>query len=109
VAAVALCAPATQYSLAYPMPFSFTYPTKRFYAFKDMCAIASQVVPMIGGVPATTVDYWLRKAELVPQGRGPRSATYTGVDIEYFLLYCLCKRCYENPQEANRVYEQLSN
>jgi hypothetical protein len=108
VTAVALCVPPTVYSLAYPAPFSFAYPSKRFYSHKDMQAIASRVVEVVGGVPATTVDYWLRRADLVSQGCGPRRTSYGQSDVEYFALYCLCHRTYANAQEANRVYDKLS-
>jgi hypothetical protein len=108
VAAVALCIPPTVYSLAYPVTFSFSYPTKRFYGFKDMVAIADLVEPVVGGWPLTTIDYWLGRAGLITQGKGARTSSYTSIDLQWFATYCLCHRCHENSQEANRYYDYLS-
>ena len=94
-------------SVAQPAPLSVRVERKRLYDFSDMWALANAVVGE--DKPATSIDYWLKRAGVVPKGSTPRRAKYWHSHLEYFFLYCACRRfCSHNNQEANRVYDELS-
>ena len=107
--AIAISRPPLEYKFDAPCSFVFSYPAKRRYGFSDMCQVANLISEVIGGVPPTTVEYWLRKADLPDSNLSPRTSAYTENSIKAFGVYCLCKVVYPNAQRANREYNFLVN
>jgi hypothetical protein len=111
VPATALCRPSKQIQvrIAEPMRVVFVYPQKRSYNFSDMAEVANRIIRGHCPVPLTTLDFWLKKAELISRGRGARTSVYSVNDLILFTTYCACQSAYENSQQANRAYAQLTN